>query len=53
MIEMIRKEVKGDNFTWTTHSQRAVLMSARPENTEQLFAFLMKDTFPDYKPPAR
>jgi hypothetical protein len=51
MIELIRKEKKGD-FTWD--SQRlghTVPMSARIEDTAELEAFLFKEMFPEYRPP--
>ena len=49
MIELIRREKKGD-FEWESHRLgRVVTMSARPEHTEQLMAFLFKEMFPDYK----
>ena len=51
MIELIRKEKTGD-FEWDSHRlNRVVTMSARPEDTEQLKAFLFKEMFEDYKPP--
>lgn len=49
MIELIRKEKTGD-FDWD--SQRlghVVKMSARPEDTAELQAFLFKEMFPDYR----
>jgi hypothetical protein len=53
MIELIRKEKKGD-FEWDSHRLgRVVTMSARPEDTGQLRAFLFKEMFEDYKPPRR
>lgn len=53
MIELIRKEKKGD-FDWDSHRlQRVVRMSARLEDTAQLHAFLMKEMFPEYMPPRR
>lgn len=53
MIELIRKEKKGD-FEWDSHRLgRVVTMSARLEDTEQLRAFLFKEMFEDYKPPRR
>jgi hypothetical protein len=53
MIEMIRKEKTGD-FEWDSHRLgRVVTMSARPEDTEQLKAFLFKEMFHDYTPPRR
>jgi len=51
MIELIRKEKTGD-FEWDSHRlNRVVTMSARPQDTEQLKAFLFKEMFEDYKPP--
>jgi len=51
MIELIRKEKTGD-FEWDSHRlNRVVTMSARPQDTEALMAFLYKEMFPDYKPP--
>jgi hypothetical protein len=51
MIELIRKEKTGD-FEWESHRLgRVVTMSARPQDTEQLRAFLFKEMFPEYKPP--
>lgn len=53
MIELIRKERKGD-FEWDSRRLgRVVTMSARLEDTEQLRAFLFKEMFEDYKPPRR
>jgi hypothetical protein len=53
MIELIRKEKKGD-FEWESHRlNRVVTMSARLEDTEQLRAFLFKEMFEDYKPARR
>jgi type IV secretory pathway VirB10-like protein len=53
MIELIRREKKGD-FEWESHRlNRVVTMSARAEDTEQLRAFLFKEMFEDYKPPRR
>lgn len=49
MIELIRKEKTGD-FEWDSHRLgRVVTMSARPQDTEQLMAFLYKEMFPEYK----
>jgi hypothetical protein len=49
MIELIRREKKGD-FEWDSHRlNRVVTMSARPEDTEQLRAFLFKEMFEDDK----
>ncbi len=51
MIELIRREKSGD-FEWESHRLgRVVTMSARPQDTAELQAFLMKEMFPDYKPP--
>lgn len=51
MIELIRKEKTGD-FDWDSHRlQRVVKMSARPEDTAALQAFLLKEMFPEYKAP--
>lgn len=51
MIELIRREKTGD-FEWESHRLgRVVTMSARPQDTAELQAFLMKEMFPDYKPP--
>jgi hypothetical protein len=51
MIELIRKEKTGD-FEWDSHRlNRVVTMSARPQDTEALQAFLFKEMFPEYKPP--
>ena len=51
MIEIIRKEKQGD-FEWESHRLgRTVTMSARPEHTEALQAFLYKEMFPNYRPP--
>jgi hypothetical protein len=53
MIELIRKERKGD-FPWDSHRlQKVVTMSARPEDTAELQAFLYKEMFPNYKPPSQ
>lgn len=50
MIELIRKEKKGD-FEWDSHRlQRVVTMSARVEDTAALQAFLYKEMFPEYRP---
>lgn len=49
MIELIRKEKTGD-FEWDSHRlQRVVTKSARPADTADLQAFLMKEMFPEYK----
>ena len=51
MIELIRREKSGD-FEWESHRLgRVVTMSARPQDTAELQAFLMKEMFPEYKPP--
>lgn len=51
MIELIRKEKTGD-FDWDSHRlQRVVKMSARPQDTAELEAFLFKEMFPNYSPP--
>lgn len=54
MIELIRREKSGD-FEWDSHRLgRVVKLSARPQDTEQLMAFLYKEMFPEYKaPPGR
>jgi type IV secretory pathway VirB10-like protein len=53
MIELIRKEKTGD-FEWNSHRlQRVVTMSARPQDTAELQAFLFKEMFPEYKAPGR
>jgi hypothetical protein len=53
MIELIRKEKTGD-FDWDSHRlQRVIKMSARPQDTAELQAFLFKEMFPEYKPPRR
>jgi type IV secretory pathway VirB10-like protein len=49
MIELIRKEKTGD-FEWESHRlQRVVTMSARPQDTAELQAFLFKEMFPEYR----
>jgi hypothetical protein len=49
MIELIRKEKTGD-FEWDSHRlQKVVTMSARPQDTAALQAFLYKEMFPEYK----
>ena len=49
MIELIRKEKTGD-FEWDSHRlQRVVTMSARPQDTAELQAFLFKEMFPEYR----
>lgn len=51
MIEIIRKEKTGD-FEWESHRlNRNVTLSARPQDTEALMAFLYKEMFRDYTPP--
>ncbi|MGX4644119.1 hypothetical protein [Massilia sp. SYSU DXS3249] len=53
MIELIRREKTGD-FDWDSHRLgRVVKMSARPQDTDELHAFLMKEMFPEYRAPAR
>jgi hypothetical protein len=53
MIELIRKEKTGD-FEWDSHRlQRVVTMSARPQDTAALQAFLFKEMFPEYRPGVR
>ena len=53
MIELIRKEKPGD-FEWDSQRLgRVVKMSARPEDTAELQAFLFKEMFPEYRPPGR
>lgn len=53
MIEIIRREKKGD-FDWESHRlNRVVTLSARPQDTEALTAFLFKEMFPKYIPPRR
>jgi hypothetical protein len=50
MIELIRKEKKGD-FEWESHRlNKVVTLSARPEDTDALMVFLYKEMFRDYKP---
>ncbi|RNF30837.1 hypothetical protein NM04_10360 [Massilia aurea] len=50
MIELIRREKKGD-FEWDSHRLgRVVKLSARPQDTDQLVEFLYKEMFPDYRP---
>jgi hypothetical protein len=52
MIEIIRKEKTGD-FDWDSHRlQRVVTLSARPADQAELEAFLFKEMFPRYRPPA-
>lgn len=51
MIEIIRKEKEGD-FEWESHRlNRNVTLSARPQDTDVLMAFLYKEMFRDYRPP--
>jgi len=51
MIELIRREKTGD-FEWESHRLgKVVTMSARPKDTAELQAFLMKEMFPNYSPP--
>lgn len=51
MIELIRREKKGD-FEWDSHRLgRIVKLSARVEDTDALMTFLFKEMFPEYKPP--
>jgi len=53
MIELIRREKSGD-FEWDSHRLgKVITMSARPKDTAELQAFLMKEMFPEYRPPAR
>lgn len=53
MIEMIRKEKTGD-FEWDSHRlQRIVKLSARPQDTAELQAFLLKEMFPEYRTASR
>lgn len=50
MIELIRREKTGD-FEWDSHRLgRVVKLSARPQDTDQLMAFLYKEMFPQYRP---
>jgi outer membrane biosynthesis protein TonB len=50
MIELIRKEKTGD-FEWDSHRLgKVVTMSARPQDTAELTAFLFKEMFPEHKP---
>jgi len=52
MIELIRREKTGD-FEWDSHRLgKVITMSARVKDTAELQAFLMKEMFPEYKPPA-
>ncbi|MGZ8319474.1 MAG: cell envelope integrity protein TolA [Telluria sp.] len=49
MIELSRKEKKGD-FDWDSRRlQRVVKMSARVQDTEELQAFLFQEMFPEHK----
>jgi hypothetical protein len=51
MIEIIRHEKTGD-FEWDSHRLgRVVTLSARPQDTDALMAFLYKEMFPNYVPP--
>ncbi len=51
MIELIRKEKDGD-FVWDSHRLgRHVNLSARVQDTAELHAFLMREMFPEYRPP--
>jgi hypothetical protein len=50
MIDMIARENIVD-FTYTTRSERKVALSTRPEFRAELQAFLMKEIFPNYRPP--
>jgi outer membrane biosynthesis protein TonB len=53
MIELIRKEKTGD-FEWDSHRLgRIVKLSARAQDNDALMAFLFKEMFPEYKPPAQ
>ena len=53
MIELIRREKTGD-FEWDSHRLgKVITMSARPKDTAELHAFLLKEMFPEYRPPAR
>lgn len=53
MIELIRREKTGD-FEWDSHRMgKVITMSARVKDTAELQAFLMKEMFPEYRPPAR
>lgn len=53
MIELIRREKTGD-FEWESHRLgKVITMSARPKDTAELQAFLMKEMFPEYRAPAR
>jgi hypothetical protein len=53
MIELIRKEKTGD-FEWDSHRLgKVITMSARVKDTAELQAFLMKEMFPEYRPPAQ
>jgi outer membrane biosynthesis protein TonB len=53
MIELIRREKTGD-FEWDSHRLgKVITMSARVKDTAELHAFLMKEMFPEYRPPAR
>lgn len=52
MIDMIAREGIVD-FTYTTRTERKVALSTRPEFRAELQAFLMKEIFPNYRPPRR
>lgn len=53
MIELIRKEKTGD-FEWDSHRLgKVITMSARVKDTAELQAFLMKEMFPEYRPPTQ
>jgi hypothetical protein len=53
MIELIRREKTGD-FEWDSHRLgKVITMSARVKDTAELQAFLMKEMFPEYKPPVK
>lgn len=53
MVELIRKERPGD-FPWESYRLgKVITMSARPKDEPELMAFLMKEMFPEYKPPRR
>jgi hypothetical protein len=52
MIDMIARENIVD-FTYTTRQERKVFLSTRPEMRAELEAFLMKEFFPNYRPPRR
>jgi hypothetical protein len=53
MIELIRKEKPGD-FIWESRRlNRNVPLSARVQDQAELHAFLLKEMFPEYRPPGR